>query len=335
MLFNRFLDGGIAAFPTVSVVPVVLLQRELEGTRNRMDVSNLPGDGQVFLDHVGHFVPDAGACATALDAAGFTVTPFSAQMAPDPDTGRPALTGTGNVCVMLRSGYLEFLTHTADTPIGLEFKEALARRAGLHLAAFAVPDAEARHGDLSRRLPMRPLVRFSRDVEAPEGSREARFTVARLHRDAMPEGRVQLLTHASERAMWQARWLDHPNGAEGLVSLIASAPDPAGAAARFSAFLDRPVIRESGTRYRMDLDRGGIEFLNEDAAARLLGAAIEPGRPNFVGYAVSVGDLSRTRAHVERAGLPVHAADASTIVVPFPPALGLGTWVFAESPTDG
>ena len=25
-----------------------------------MEVSNLPGDGQVFLDHVGHFVPDAG-----------------------------------------------------------------------------------------------------------------------------------------------------------------------------------------------------------------------------------------------------------------------------------
>lgn len=296
-----------------------------------MKASNLPGDGQVFLDHVGHFVADARACTTALEAAGFTVTPFSAQVAPVPGTGAPALTGTGNVCVMLRSGYLEFLTHTADTPIGLEFKEALARRAGLHLAAFAVPDAEAGHDELSRRLPMRPLVRFSRDVEAPEGYREARFTVARLHRDAMPEGRVQLLTHASESAMWQARWLDHPNGAEGLVSLIASAPDPAEAAARFSAFLDRPVIRESEARYRIDLDRGGIEILAEDAAARLVGVAIEPGRPNFVAYTVGVGDLSRTRAHMERAGLPVHAADGSAVVVPFPPALGLGAWLFTET----
>lgn len=300
-----------------------------------MKTSNLPRDGQVFLDHVGHFVPDESACATALEAAGFTVTPFSAQMAPDPGTGRPALTGTGNVCVMLRSGYLEFLAHTADTAIGLEFKEALARRAGLHLAAFAVPDAEACHADLSPRLPMRPLVRMSRDIEAPEGPREARFTVARLQQGVMPEGRIQLLTHASESAMWQARWLSHPNTAEGLVSLIVSAPDPAEAATRFAAFLDRPAMPKGEGRYRVDLDRGDIEFLAEDAATQLVGAAIEPGRPSLVGYVVSVGDLSRTRECMARAGLPVWATeDGNAIVVPFPPALGLGAWIFTEAPGE-
>lgn len=296
-----------------------------------MDVSNLPDDGQVFLDHVGHFVPDAWVCATALEAAGFTVTPFSAQMAPDPETGRPALTGTGNVCVMLRSGYLEFLAHTADTSIGLEFKEALARRAGLHLAAFAVPDAGARHAELSRRLPMRPLVRMSREVEAPEGVRKARFTVARLQMDTMPEGRVQLLSHASESAMWQARWLDHPNGAEGLASLIVSAPDPAEAAARFSMFLDRAAKREGVARYRVALDRGVIDFLAEDAAEHLVGAAIEPGRPSLVGYTVRVSDLSRTRECMVRARLPVRTADGNAVVVLFPPALGIGAWIFTET----
>jgi hypothetical protein len=300
-----------------------------------MEASNLPRDGQIFLDHVGHFVPDACACATALEAAGFTVTPFSAQVAPDPGTGHPALTGTGNVCVMLRSGYLEFLAHTADTPIGLEFKDALARRAGLHLAAFAVPDAEARHGELAPRLPMRPLVRMSREIEAPEGPREARFTVARLQKGVMPEGRIQLLTHASESAMWQERWLAHPNGAEGLVSLIVSAPDPAEAAARFATFLDRPAMGEGEARYRVDLDRGGIEFLPEDAAARLVGTAIEPGRPSLVGYAVSVDDLSRTRACMARARLPVRAAGGNAVAVPFPPALGLGTWIFTDTPARG
>lgn len=300
-----------------------------------MEVSNLPGDGQVFLDHVGHFVPNESASSSALEAAGFTVTPFSAQVAPDPATGRPALTGTGNVCVMLRSGYLEFLAHTADTPIGIEFKEALARRAGLHLAAFAVPDAEARHGELSQRLPMRPLVRMSREVEAPEGVREARFTVARLQMDTMPEGRVQLLTHASESAMWQARWLDHPNGAEGLASLIVSAPEPAEAATRFSAFLDRPAKREGVGRYRIALDRGVIEFLAEDAAEHLVGAAIEPGRPSLVGYTIMVTELSRTRETMASARLPVRDADGNSVVVPFPPALGLGAWIFTEKPDSG
>lgn len=299
-----------------------------------MQVGNLPGQGQVFLDHVGHFVPDAGACAAALEAAGFIVTPFSAQVAPDPETGRPALTGTGNVCVMLRSGYLEFLAHTADTAIGLEFKDALARRAGLHLAAFAVADAEARHGELSQLLPMRPLVRFSRDVETPEGSREARFTVARLQRDVSPEGRVQLLTHASEAAMWQPRWLDHPNGAGGLGSLIVSAPHPAEAAARFATFLGRPASGQSAGHYRVGLDRGVVEVLAEDAAEHLVGAAIEPGRASFVGYGVSVRDLSRTRDWMDRAGRPIRAVDGKT-VVPFPPALGLGAWIFTEGFSGG
>ncbi|MFW6076186.1 MAG: hypothetical protein ACOC71_00405, partial [Hyphomicrobiales bacterium] len=143
------------------------------------------------------------------------------------------------------------------------------------------------------------------------------------------------LTHASESAMWQARWLSHPNTAEGLVSLIVSAPDPAEAATRFAAFLDRPATRNGEARYRVALDRGDIEFLAEDAATQLVGAAIEPGRPSLVAYTVSVGDLSKTRACMARAGLPVRTTDGNAVVVPFPPALGLGAWVFTEAPTHG
>lgn len=296
--------------------------------------SNLPRPGQTFLDHVGHFVPDAEDCAAALKAAGFTVTPFSAQLAPDPETGRPGLTGTGNVCVMLRSGYLEFLAHTADTPIGLEFKEALSRRAGLHLAAFAVADAEARHAQLcAAGFAMRPLVRMSRSIETPTGASEAKFTVARLEKGTMPEGRIQLLTHGNEAALWQRRWLDHANGADRLVSIVISAPDPAEAANRLSAFLDRPSMQADGSRYRVKLDRGGIDILDEAAAGQLVGTRIEPGRPTIVGYRVGVSDLSRTRDCMARAGLPVRMAQGEAIVS-FPTALGLGAWVFAETPDE-
>ena len=153
--------------------------------------SNAPPAGAVYLDHVGHFVPDAQDCTIALEATGFTVTPLSVQVTPDPATGRPAPTGTGNVCVMLRSGYLEFLVHTADTPIGLEFREALSRRGGLHLAAFAVADAEAAHARLrDEGFPMRPLVRMSREIDTTSGSAQVRFTVARLQKGVMAEGRT-------------------------------------------------------------------------------------------------------------------------------------------------
>ena len=292
--------------------------------------SNLPGEGQSFLDHVGHFVPDPDDAAAALDAAGFTVTPFSAQQAPDPATGRPGLTGTGNVCVMLRGGYLEFLAHTADTPIGREFKQALARRAGLHLAAFALADAESTHAGLAAAgFPMRPVVRMSREVETATGPAQARFTVARLQQGVMPEGRIQFLTHGSEAALWQERWLGHRNGATGLVSMLVSSPDPADAAARFSELLGRsPVPKGSG--YCIALDRGAIELLDEQAATALVGTAVQPGASVIVGYRLAVDDLGRAAGCMADAGLAVRM-QAEGAVVPFPPALGLGAWLLGAS----
>lgn len=289
--------------------------------------SNLPGPGEIFLDHVGHFVADAGACAAALGAAGFTVTPFSAQTAPDPVTGLTGPTGTGNVCVMLRSGYLEFLAHTADTPIGIEFKDALARRAGLHLAAFAVADADGLHAGLAGAgFPMRPIVRMSREVETTAGPARARFTVARLQKDAMPEGRIQFLTHGSEDALWQQRWLGHRNGAAGLVSILVSSPDPAEAAARFSRLLGRPLARIGSRCYRVGLDRGSVELLDEQQATDLVGTAVEPGTSVIVGYRLAADDPDRAAEHMADAGLPVRM-HAGRAVAPFPTALGVGAWL--------
>src|SRR5690606_26685066 len=100
----------------------------------------LPVGGEIFLDHVGHFVRDPGAATRGLARAGFAPTPVSVQSNPD---GTP--TGTGNVTAMFARGYVEALFKTADTPLGQEFDAATARYPGLHLAAFAVADAEAEH----------------------------------------------------------------------------------------------------------------------------------------------------------------------------------------------
>ena len=308
-----------------------VFDRSAEEVDHEMSRSNLPGPGEIFLDHLGHFIVEARAGAASLREAGFTVTPFSAQMVPDPRTGRPVLSGTGNICVMLRAGYLEFLVHTADTPIGLEFKEALGRRAGLHLAAFAVSDAEACHARLAEEgWPMRPLVRMSRSVASVEGTAQARFTVARPEKGTMPEGRIQTLTHHSEAAMWQERWLEHRNGAAELQSLLVSSPGPDETAARFSRLLGRPATRATSGAVRLELDRGVLEILPEADARELVGEDVEPGRSVLVGYRLGVDELSRSADALAAAGLPVRRRDGAAIA-PFPPALGRGVWVL--SPT--
>ena len=66
---------------------------------------------------------------------------------------------------------------------------------------------------------VRPLVELQRPVDTEQGSGTAAFTVARVEAGEMPEGRIQVLTHHTEKFVWQPRWLSHPNGALGLASV--------------------------------------------------------------------------------------------------------------------
>jgi hypothetical protein len=99
------------------------------------------------------------------------------------------------------------------------------------------------------------LVQFARPVETATGSATAAFTVARVERDVMPEGRIQILTHRTEHVVWQPRWLAHPNGALALTSVVFVVADPEAAVQRLSRFTDRRLTRvRSG--YMIALDRG-------------------------------------------------------------------------------
>ena len=60
----------------------------------------LPVGGEIFLDHVAHFVRDPEAASRALERVGFAPTHRSIQINPDPAGGEPQPTGTGNVTAM-------------------------------------------------------------------------------------------------------------------------------------------------------------------------------------------------------------------------------------------
>ena len=284
----------------------------------------LPLGDEIFLDHVGHFVPDAQAASAALARAGFAPTPMSVQVNPD---GTP--TGTGNVTAMLSEGYIEVLFRTADTPLAQEFEAALAGYCGVHLAAFSVADAETAHGRLTDAgFAMRPLVRFQRPVDTEGGPGIAAFTVVRLARGAMAEGRIQLLTHRTEDAVWQRRWLTHPNGALGLTGLIIVSADVAEAAARFERFTGRPAQSAPFGR-SIGLDRGRIEIVTETAFAALVPEIKAPRLPFLGAYAIKVASLGAAEELMGAAGLNPRRA-GKALVVPFPPELGTGAWLFAE-----
>jgi hypothetical protein len=288
----------------------------------------LPIGGEVFLDHVAHFVRDREAARAALAAAGFAPTPVSIQV--NQQDGVTLPTGTGNVTAMFRRGYTEILFKTADTPLGREFDAALALHPGIHLAAFAVADAAAAHRKLAASgFRVRPLVEMRRPVTTESGTGgTAAFTIARVEPGQMAEGRIQILTHRSEDTVWQQRWLDHPNGAVGLSGLVIAVADLDEAAGRFARFTDRPAVRSRLGR-AIRLDRGCVELVTPDAFTQVLPEVPMPRLPFMGAYGLIVRSLAHAEAVLRQGGLDPRPLGAA-LAVPFPADLGVGAWVFAE-----
>jgi hypothetical protein len=306
------------------------MEQALAGTASPPEPDRqLPIGEEMFLDHVGHFVRDPETAGRALARAGFAPTPVSVQYNPD---GSPM--GTSNITAMLRNGYIEVLFKTADTQLGREFETALAGNAGVHLTNFAVSDAAKAHDRLTALgFAMRPLVQFQRPVGTETGPGIAAFTVVRLERGAMPEGRIQILTHRTEDTVWQKRWLDHPNGALALIDVVIASPDVAEAGGRFGRFTGRAVKATDIGHATLALDRGQVQLVSEAVFKAMFPEIAVPRLPFIGAYAVQVRSLSACVNLMNQAGLKMRRF-GQALVAPFPEELGVGAWLFVEHADD-
>ncbi len=287
----------------------------------------LPHQAEIFLDHVGHFVPDAETASRTLRRAGFAPAPKSIQMADG------QLTGTGNVTAMLERGYIEVLFKTADTPLGREFDASIARYAGLHLIAFAVADAKAAQAQLAANgFRVRPIVELKRPVATAGGEATAAFTVARIDEGQMREGRIQYLTHHTESAVWQPRWLAHPNSAKALVDIVVAVSDVDEAAARYVRFLGHEAVPTNIGR-GIYLERGGVQLVNDTSLSRLLPGVAAPPLPFIAAYAIRVDSLAMAERALQSGGVTSERRERM-LVAPFPVELGQGAWLFVEHAGD-
>jgi hypothetical protein len=288
----------------------------------------LPGPGAVFFDHVAHFVPEMDAAAAVLERCGFRLTPFTAQT--NRVDGRPVPAGTGNRCAMLRQGYVEILTATAETELAQQLRERIADHVGLHLAAFSSADAGAEHRRLADAgFTTLPLVDMRRPVTTGSGTEDARFTIARIAHGSMPEGRAQFLTHHTEPLVWPDGFLDHPNGAQALTGLWIAAADPAEAAGRFARFTGRPAHR-AGEITTIALDRGAVNIAHPLYLSDALGITAAGTLPCFVAAQIAVTNLADISRQLTAAGIifrQIRLGDSDAIAATLPSTLG-GTMLF-------
>ena len=284
-----------------------------------------PVPGTLNVDHVAHFVPDIGTASRVLAHLGFNLTPFSLQTTRN-DAGESIPAGAGNRCAMLEGGYLEFLTPTGDTPVGLQIRAAIGKYTGQHLIAFGTPAAEEDHARLTRHgySPL-PLVNLQREVDVAGERRMARFSVVRVSPETMPEGRVQFVQHLTPECLWQPQYLGHANGVTGLLATFIVAEDPAKVAARYAEFSGLLPRRIQGF-VRLATASGDV-LVGSDTACRTLFGGEPPAAPAMAGYALACKDPEGLRARLVAAGCAVSEPSPDLYAASLPPEIG-GAWLF-------
>lgn len=300
--------------------------------------AQVPAPGALNLDHVAHFVPDRDAAAAALARLGFTTTPFSEQFHRLEADGPLVPAGTGNRCVMLREGYLEFLTPFLDTPVAAQLRAALSRYIGVHLIAYGTADAEADHARLAAQgFAPPPPVRLQREADAPDGTTTVRFVVTRTPPGTMPEGRIQFCGHQTPEGVWQPRWMSHANRATGLRRVFLVLADPAEAAIRYARYAGLPAEPSptpAGIEFVQQTGRGALHLMDSaafraqfdrEASLRL------PGLPWIAGYELASEDLAVTRAVLDSGGIAATELPDGRLRVLLPPELG-GFILFSARP---
>ncbi len=282
---------------------------------------------RITLDHVAHFLPDIDAASAALTRLGFALTPYSAQSHRLQPGGPLLPAGTGNRCVMLQNGYLEFLTPTHDTANARQLHAAIARYTGVHLIAFGTqaPDADFSRLETAGFAPLPPVALQRQVGMASGGEATARFTVVRVPPAVMAEGRVQYCQHHTPEVVWQPRWVSHPNQALGLAAVLVCVENPAQTAQRYARFTGLHA-QQGSNHWRIATTRGCLLFLNAAVLQQWLGITA-PAVPWIAGYVIDSDDLAATRARV--GGHPV-AGSEDAIQVCLPDALG-GVMLFQQA----
>lgn len=275
------------------------------------------------LDHAGVAGADLGALAAQWERLGFTLTPrarHSGQLAPG---GEVAPLGTGNRCAMLRRGYVELIAIVDPAAPDRGLGAMIARHPGLHILALSMDDEEANLDRLRRAgIDLPGVAYLERPVDdcldRPEGDANphgprARF--ARLPLPDAPEGRLQLVRHLTPEALWQPRFLDHPNRAEALEAVIMVSASPAEGAARLSRLAGRALAPDPAGGYALALDGGQVRVVPPEALERVLPGVAIPCLPCIAGLAIRTGDGTAALRRIAR-GLAVRDVGDGLMIAP-------------------
>jgi Glyoxalase-like domain len=269
------------------------------------------------LDHVGIAGADLALLSGAYERLGFALTPVARHSGRRTPDGPIVPFGTGNRCAMLRAGYLELIAIVDPKTFTNSLEFSLARYAGLHIVALGIADEPSNLARMQAAgIDVPGIAYLERPVDdADPLGPQARF--ARLLLPDAPEGRIFLIRHLTPEAIWQERFLSHPNHAAALAEVVIAAAAPAETAARFSVLSGLPVTPDPAGGFSLGLPRGRVRMLApEDLPAVFPGISI-PSLPFIAGITIATDDANAAiRRRLAEHAIPHQALSTGLLVDP-------------------
>ncbi|MBM3598286.1 MAG: VOC family protein [Alphaproteobacteria bacterium] len=260
------------------------------------------------LDHVGVAVNDLDAAASIYRRLGFTLSDLSHHV----DAGAPPRRrGTGNHCIMLRQGYVELIGVTDPAYQG-RLRHHLARYEGAHIVAFGTTDLATAAAGLARRgFTAGAPRRLSRPIVERHRAVTAEFSIVDLP-TPVDEGYYIAVEHHTPDALWQPHLVEHANGAMGLIGVTLCVDE----AQRFAAAMATMLDGEHDVANRViSLGRTRLHVVDRARLATRFPGVGAPVVPYVAAISLSVGDLARTRAALESAGIGGRSGPADSLWV--------------------
>ena len=274
------------------------------------------------IDHLLVGVRDLAAAGEAYQRLGFTLTPL----------GRHVGKESGNYCIMFPDDYLE-LKGVVDPSLPSEgFTDQLAQRGeGWIGVAFAGAADEGAANDWRERgVEASNPLELARMVELPDGDTELRFTRVRLPETARIGLDAFVCEHLTPELTRRPEWLEHENGAVGVVGVTAVVDEPHSFQAFAGKLVGAHAVRESD--HDLVLKAGAAEIRLAARSEWHDPTRDLPPGPFIASAAVSVRNPAATARFLAARGVGIDVTSTGAVRVPPAEACG-ATLDFVEVPT--
>jgi hypothetical protein len=297
------------------------------------------------IHHVGHVVTDMGIALELYRKIGFILPEPSYPMMAEKEGEIPKPFGAGNTHATFLHNFIEIVTVVDDekriphnahlVPLQApptvipqilknirrtvsKISKCLSRFEGTHILCFCTSDTEASADQFDqvgvKHSGVNPI---QRPVETTDGKQLVPLHYLEIDGEDVPEGRLAIAENPSLDILKTQAHMNHPNGAIELVEIILCVADSQldDFTKRYRRYLGQDAQIEEAKRI-FDLSGAHITIVPESRLNDILPGEVSPPLPGFVGYAVTVHDISDTRKYIEGNGFPVVETKNGDIFVP-------------------